>query len=186
MARKPRKPTRTPVTTEQARDIERQKYIAEWAKEHGSPRLLEQILQGYSGWPLFLHERLHEMFPYADLVKEAITYDISTNPTTDELEMARHFASYSTSCGLFASVPDAFKHIKIRQYPVMVGRTKLGDEMFVTKKCIVMDAYRPGPEHLFKPYTIKLPATEADRDSMMDALYEEYLDDQRSEEMAGV
>lgn len=166
MARKPR---RTPVSADQAKEIQRQEFIVNWATAHGSPRLLEQIVQGYSGWPLFLHERLLVTYPYAELKKEAIDYEISRNPTEAELAMARSIAAQAVSMSLFGGMKEAFHNIKIRQYYVLSGYSDQGDEAYRMKKCIVMTGFRPGPKEYFKPYTIVLPATQDELNELIEA-----------------
>jgi hypothetical protein len=137
----------------------RPKIIREWAQKHGSPRLKEQIAQGYEGWPLYLHERLAYDFPNAKLDKNAWDYSMVLNPTEEELELTRKLAERVLELGLAASLEDAFSKIKLRAYDIDEEYPVVGGSDSITREihCIVFNAYIPGDSpNAFSSKTIRI------------------------------
>jgi len=137
----------------------RPKIIREWARIHGSSRLNEQIVQGYEGWPLYLHERLAFDFPGAELDKNAWDYDMVLNPTEEELQITREFAERVLELGLAEDLENAFSKIKLRAYDVDEEYPAMGGTEIITREvhCIVFNDYRPGgSSNAFSSKTIRL------------------------------
>jgi hypothetical protein len=145
--------------TEELRKTLRPKVIREWAKEYGSPRLQEQIAQGYEGWPLYLHERLAQDFPGAKLDMDAWDYDMVLNPTEEELQLTREVAGRVLELNLADDLEQAFTKIKLRaydvdeEYPVVGGTDVIQREVH----CIVFNNYIPGgSSNAFSSKTIRI------------------------------
>jgi hypothetical protein len=137
----------------------RPKIIREWAQEYGSSRLKEQIVQGYEGWPLYLHERLAYDFPGAKLDKKAWDYDMVLNPTEEELQITRSFADRILELGLADDLESAFSRIKLRAYDVDEEYPAMGGTEIITREvhCIVFNNYRPGgSSNAFSSKTIRI------------------------------
>jgi hypothetical protein len=123
------------------------KEIAQWAKLHGSNRLKEQLAQGYTGWPLFLHECLAHEMPRACLDVHAEEYAVENDPTEKQLCAARGLANALVCLGLEPSVETAFRNLKVRNRAT-------GDGWY--RPCVVYNAYRPGSADAFSTKTIRV------------------------------
>lgn len=68
--------------------------IRVWASKHGSDRLCEQLRQGFTGWPLYLSERLEAEIPGAE-IDESNGNDCRevVNPTEAALAVASDLAA---------------------------------------------------------------------------------------------
>jgi hypothetical protein len=143
----------------QKREAEKAAYIASWSSQHGSARLQKQLALGYSGWPLYLHERLaFDFFPLAPLVPAIDnargTHEMTVNPTEAQLEAEEQVARHLVELGLAADLPSACQSTRIAQG----GKPSPGVNVKEKAFFVLCEAYHPGPRELFeKPYEIVFP-----------------------------
>jgi hypothetical protein len=139
------------------REIQKAVYITSWSSQHGSSRLQKQLVLGYSGWPLYLHERLAYDFlalaPLVPLINNARgNHEMTVNPTEAQLEAEEQIAEHLVALHLAPDLASACKSTRI----VQGSKSNLGakEKSFF----VLCDAYRPGPKELFeKAYEIIFP-----------------------------
>lgn len=126
---------------------ERSMEINEWAEKHGSARLKEQLNQGLSGWPLYLHERLEADYPGAELDNDGETGATVVNPTETQLRKAREVAERIVKKGRVLSTQEAFAMIRI-------VTVRFQDSIPYDTVFVMLDGYRPGSD-VFEAKTIR-------------------------------
>lgn len=139
---------------DEARKIRRHRQnaeIANWADRRGSNRLREQIRQGLTGWPLYLHERMAIDLPEGvELDNDGTDLAEVANPTERQLAVVCELAEVAVELELVDTLSDAFKIIEIRQIKLDP------DDGFncyddlpedCTHTYVIMRGYRPGGEN---------------------------------------
>lgn len=144
--------------TKTGKELMEDEIVRYWVETLGSNRLREQIRQGYSGWPLFLHEKLEHDFPWSEFGSVMPFRDGHTkhkpipNPSAKMLQFANEIAKKCVRLDLIpeesAIFPDLWIYrIDVQQFPSGEETDEYGPRLVV-----MYSDYRPTVKH--KSFTI--------------------------------